>query len=210
MPEARRRQFRGRLLMNDGTRGRFQAQPAKTESAANIQPATFDREVVLTRLYRDHYGELCARLRRLFGNGPPEPEDAAQMAFAKLSEISDLSHIQQPRAFLFRTAINLSLNAIDRIRVARRFAERELSATNAPIVEENTPEDVFSMRQRLERTQRAFTRLTDKQKEILIRSRIKGETYAEITRATGWSQTDISRQLKAALKTILDDIDQER
>ena len=210
MPEARHKQFRSRLRVDDRTRVLYPAPPVGTAHAESSRPAPFDRDALLTRLYRDHYGQLCARLRRLFGNGPPDPEDAAQMAFTKLSEIPDLSHIQQPRAFLFRTAINLSLNAIDRIRVARRFAERELSAANAPIVEENTPEDVFSMRQRLERTQSAFARLTDKQKEILIRSRIKGETYADITRATGWSQTDISRQLKAALKAILDDIDQER
>lgn len=211
MSEAHQVRYHGRYRMTERTKDRDQSETATVRSPSDAAgPDGTDRDALLTRLYRDHYRELCARLRRLFGAGPPEPEDAAQMAFAKLSAIEDLSRIEHPRAFLFRTAVNLSLNAIDRVRVARRFAEKELSAANTPIVEENTPEDVFSMRQRLEHTQAAFARLTEKQKEIVIRSRIRGETYAEISRATGWSQADISRQLKAALSAMLDAINNDR
>lgn len=165
----------------------------EADSAATI------RDAVLSRMYRAHFRELCLRLRWLYKGGPPDPEDLAQTAFEKLSEIDDLSRIENPRAFLFRTAVNLGLNSVQRIRVARRFAERELAAANTPLVEENSPEDVYSLKQRLERTQAAFGALTAKQKEIVTRSRILGQTYAEIQAATGWSQADISRQLKAAI-----------
>lgn len=179
------------------------------ESGQATGSATGDRDRLLSRLYRDHYRALCLRLRQLYGSGPPEPEDVAQSAFQKLSEIGDLTRIEHPRAFLFRTAINLGLNAISRQSVARRFAERELAGANMPVVEENTPEDVYYMRQRMKRTQTAFAVLTQKQKEIVVRSRLKGETYAEIQKATGWSQADISRQMKLALQAMLSAMDNE-
>lgn len=50
-------------------------------------------------------------------------------------------------------------------------------------------------KQDLERVARAMQQLSPKQKEILLRSRFKGQTYAEIRKDTGWSEADISRQL---------------
>jgi RNA polymerase sigma factor (sigma-70 family) len=167
-----------------------------------IGSAVSIRDAMLSRIYRAHFRELCLRLRWVYKGGPPDPEDLAQTAFEKLSEFKDLSRIENPRAFLFRTAVNIGLNAIERNRVARRFAERELAAANTPVLEENTPEDVYSLKQRLERTQAAFGSLTAKQKEIVTRSRILGQTYEEIQAETGWSQADISRQLNAALNAM--------
>jgi RNA polymerase sigma-70 factor (ECF subfamily) len=155
--------------------------------------------VVLERLYRQHWRDICRRLRRIYGNGPPEPEDLAQAAFEKFAQLEDHERILHPRAFLIRIATNLGLNAIDRIRTARRFVERELVEACEPVVEENTPEDVYSLRERMALVEKAMSRLTDKQKEILVRSRFRGETYAQIGEETGWSQADISRQLNAAL-----------
>lgn len=40
-------------------------------------------------LYRAHAGDLVAWLRKMFGDGPPEPEDMAQQAFLKLMERPD-------------------------------------------------------------------------------------------------------------------------
>ncbi len=156
----------------------------------------------MDQFYRQHWRDLCRHLRRIYGDGPPEPEDLAQAAFEKFAQIEDHDRIRHPRAFLFRTAVNLGLNAIDRIRTARRFVERELIEISAPVLEENTPEDVYSIQERLNLIARAMEKLTAKQKEILVRSRFRGETYAQIAEETGWSQADISRQLNAALKTL--------
>jgi RNA polymerase sigma-70 factor (ECF subfamily) len=48
-------------------------------------------------------------------------------------------------------------------------------------------------------TERAIATLTPKQREVLIRSRLKGETFEQIRDACGWSKADISRTLQAAL-----------
>lgn len=160
------------------------------------------RSSVIEALYRQHWRDLCRRLRRIYGNGPPEPEDLAQAAFEKFARLEDQARILHPRAFLLRIAINLGLNAVDRIRTARSFVERELAENSEPILEENSPEDVYSMQERMDVVERAMASLSAKQKEIVVRSRIRGETYAQISEETGWSPADISRQLNAALKTL--------
>lgn len=149
---------------------------------------------------------LTARLRRVYGDGPPEPEDLAQAAAEKLAR-RQLDDIDNVDAYLFRAAVNIGLNQIERARVARRYAEFVLTGDHVPIVEETTPEDVYSGRERLERLKRALNTLTPKQKTIVARSRLRGETYAEIRAATGWSEADISRQLKAALTRLQDELD---
>ncbi|MEL6363703.1 MAG: sigma-70 family RNA polymerase sigma factor [Pseudomonadota bacterium] len=151
-------------------------------------------------------GRLTARLRRVYGDGPPEPEDLAQAAVEKLAGRAT-GDIENVDAYLFRTAVNMGLNQIERARVARRYAEFVLTGAHAPVVEETTPEDVYSGRERLERLKRALNTLTPKQRTIVARSRLRGETYAEIRAATGWSEADISRQLKAALARLQDELD---
>ena len=154
-----------------------------------------DRARFLNHLFRQHYGELVGRLRKIHGAGPPEPEDLAQAAFSKLAGLADLGRIRSPRAFLFRTAINLGLNSNDKLRRGRNFVKSQMDGNISPDVEEISPETVLMGKQDLERVARAMQQLSPKQKEILLRSRFKGQTYAEIRKDTGWSEADISRQL---------------
>jgi len=157
--------------------------------------AGVDRETFLNVLFREHYGELVGRLRKIHGSGPPDAEDIAQMAFSKLAALTDLSRIRSPRAFLFRTAINLGLNSNDTLRRGRNFVKSQMEGNLLPNVEEISPETVLVGKQSLERVARAIGQLPPKQKEILLRIRFKGQTYAQIKQETGWSEADISRQL---------------
>lgn len=138
--------------------------------------ALVDRETFLNVLFREHYGELVGRLRKIHGAGPPEPEDIAQMAFSKLAGLTDLSRIRSPRAFLFRTAINLGLNSNDTLRRGQNFVKSQMEGNLFPNVEEISPETVLVGKQSLERIARAIGQLPPKQTEILLRIRFRGLT----------------------------------
>ena len=153
-------------------------------------------------LYRAYWDELCAYLRKQFGSGPPEAEDLAQAAFLKVGAVEDYASIRHPKAFLFRTALNLGLNAKSRMNTAQSFIDEALAEAGEPIVEQNSPETVYSIRQHLSLIEEAMQDLSDKQRTILVRHRINGETYSEIAADTGWSKADISRQLSATLETL--------
>ena len=165
------------------------------------------RTTFLNKLFRLHYGELVGRLRKIYGAGPPEPEDIAQAAFSKLAELDDLERIRSPRAFLFRTAINLGLNSNDRLKRGRNFVRSQIEGNFSPGMEENSPESVFMGKQDLERVARAIRQLPPKQKEILLRSRFRGQTYAQIRQETGWSEADISRQLSRIMELLQAELD---
>ncbi len=156
---------------------------------------------MVEQLYRNHWGELCRRLRRIYGDGPPEPEDLAQAAFVQITRMANADTIENPRAYLFRAAVNIGLNAIGRIQRTRRFIEDSLAETGEPL-EEISPSRVYEGKEAWGIVERSFESLSEKQREIVVRCRIKGETYAQISAATGWSQADISRQLNAALAVL--------
>ncbi|MEI8649320.1 sigma factor-like helix-turn-helix DNA-binding protein [Paraglaciecola sp. Hal342] len=70
-----------------------------------------------------------------------------------------------------------------------------------------SPETILQAEQRIAAIQKGTEQLSEKQREILMRARIKGQTYTQISTDTGWSVADICRQLNAAmaLLEIIDD-----
>jgi RNA polymerase sigma-70 factor (ECF subfamily) len=161
-----------------------------------------EQERFVEMLYRNNFADLCRTLRRLYGSGPPEPEDLAQQAFEKMHSLKSVEHIENPRAFLFTVAINLGLQSIRRIKRARAYIAEQLHRPGIGL-EEIDPSRLYQGREQIRALEGAMATLSQKQREIVIRSRFHGHTYAEIARTTGWSEADISRQLKAALKILM-------
>lgn len=153
----------------------------------------------LDRLYRQCWDHLCRRLRKVFGEGPPDPEDLAQYAFERFAGLEDFDAIDNPKAYLFKIAHNQGLNAHNRQTTARRFVEQELHAQGVSLQDNQSADGIHHARKRLRLTLEAIKALSPKQRDVLIRHRIYGETFAEIRAETGMSQGDISRQLQAAL-----------
>jgi RNA polymerase sigma-70 factor (ECF subfamily) len=81
-----------------------------------FDPAPTHGEVVAA-LYREHHAALVALLQcRL--NSRSDAQEIAQEVYVKLLTMKDLGHLETPRAFLFRMAINQSVDYL-RKRVVR-------------------------------------------------------------------------------------------
>lgn len=156
---------------------------------------------LLDDLYRSCWAELCGWLRWRFGPGPPEPEDVAQTAFRRMSEIRDLSTVRDTRAFLYTVAARAAVSGYRSRGVTQKFIDHELHE-HGLAVEEITPERVFLGRERLRAVEQGLAKLTKREREIVFRCRVLGQTYAQISLETGWSLASISRHLQAALITI--------
>lgn len=141
---------------------------------------------------------MCGWLRRRYGAGPPDPEDIAQDAFVKLSQVDDFDAIADPRAYLYTIAAHLALSGIRWLGRTRDYIDHELGATGQQL-DELTPAHIADSRERFEIVLAHMQTLSDKQRQIILRSRIGGQTYEQISAETGWSIADISRQLTAAL-----------
>ncbi|MFC6198477.1 RNA polymerase sigma factor [Ponticaulis profundi] len=150
------------------------------------------------RLYRKHGAHLIVWLRKRFGDGPPEPEDCAQAAFAKISGMDSFDHVEDQRAFLYTVAANIAVSGIRSQRRATRLIEENVSHTDI-IFENLTPERVLLGKDNFKQLKKALSQLTDRQREIVERSRLKGQTYAQISQETGWSLGTISAELRTAM-----------
>ena len=154
----------------------------------------------LSEIYRCHYRELRAFICRTFGNGPPEPEDVVQQAFAQFVARGDLDRIKNPRAFLYRTAQNIIINYHRHDQTAEKYRQavlfdNQISETSDDI----TPERVILKREILKIVEQTIRNLSQKRREILLLHRLHGLSYVEIARQTGLSETAVKKHVALAV-----------
>lgn len=189
---------------------RREANGGASESAAVASPAAStpvdidaarSKRKFLEKLFAENWNDLTGWLMRRYGPGPPEPEEVAQDSFAKIAGLASVDHIENPRAFLFAIAVNNMLMGNRWLERTRRLIDGELNYLSQD-VEGLTPERIYSARERFQTLITQVGDLTEKQREILVRSRLHGQSYAEISAGTGWSAADISRQMTKALRVL--------
>ena len=153
----------------------------------------------LTVLYASLRTEICQVLRARFGEGPPEPEDMVQAAFAKLAALEDPSKIENPRAFLYAAARNLT---IDELRRNGRFKrhERELAdRAEEDSSDQTTPERVLLAKERCAIVRDTIAAMPEAQRAVLTLHRIEGLSMDAIARRMGTSKTTVHRQIVNAI-----------
>lgn len=77
----------------------------------------------LESLYRSHARELRAFTRRRVGTN--EAEDIVQDAYLHALQQGSVASTRRPRAYLFRIAANLTIDATRRARVRSRYADEK-------------------------------------------------------------------------------------
>lgn len=156
--------------------------------------------------------ELRSWLRRRVA-APSDVEDIVQECYCRLARIDDVSHITQPRAYLYAVARNLLQNQLKAARVVKLEAIAELDTGWRS--DEPSPEDVVMARSELARVQAAIATLSARARSIFVMRRIDGMSQREIAEAMGVSEAvvenDASRSLRAVLRLLTDpDVGAER
>ena len=166
-----------------------------------------DRKGSLDDLYRRHAADIRATLLKTFGAGPPEPDDVVHEAFAKYASLDDPARVNNPRAFLYTTARNIVLDHKRRQKRVEAYVAQALHEAAALKLEGITSERVIIEKERFKIMVGAMKKLPRKQRVVLTMNRLHGKSYAEISRLTGWSAGDISRQMNAGLEAISEALD---
>ncbi|MFQ5346778.1 MAG: RNA polymerase sigma factor [Rhodothalassiaceae bacterium] len=165
------------------------------------------RRRFLRKLYEDHWQELCHYLAATFGAGPPEPEDAAQAAFAKFAALDAPRSIANPRAYLYTVARNF---VIDELRRAERHGacERELERDcSVALLSDSGPERVLLEKERFAIFAAALARMPATRRRMVLLNRFEGLTCAEIGRRFGMSGAAVQKQISRALAACLREMD---
>ena len=156
-------------------------------------------------IYRAYAREISRAIFKHFGAGPPEPDDVMHAAFARYAQLADPGAVKNPRAFLHTTARNIVLD--------HKRAGARMNAFVDTVLQEAgeslggfSPEDVLIHKEQFAIMVSVLKCLPKKQRVVLTMNRLHHKSYAQIARETGWSTSDIGRQLQAGLKAIDDAI----
>lgn len=173
--------------------------PADTGETSGEAKLDGGRRADLNDLFRKHRTELVQYIRRAFGDGPPDPEDAVQQAFAKLASLNKPARVSNPRAFLYRCASNFVLDYKRRRRTRAKFAVSAEAETLFGGAEEITPERVLDAKERAAILEEAIRGLKPRHRQALILNRIHGMTYAEVARSLNVSESEARRLVTVAV-----------
>lgn len=161
----------------------------------------FDTKITdssIERLYRDYRVLLCAYVRRRFGAGPPDPEEIAQEAFARLACKSG-EIVPNPKAFLMLTARNVAIDAY------RRQRRGQSAFDSVRTLEENSLDfdafDVLSSKEELQRLGSIIDTLKPRQRVAFLLHRVDGLSFVEIARQLGISQSGARLLVETAFAT---------
>ncbi|MDD1013353.1 sigma-70 family RNA polymerase sigma factor [Pseudomonas rubra] len=143
--------------------------------------------------YRELVSFLCARL----GNRQAA-EDVAHDAYIRVLERSSGNDIEHPRAFLYRTALNLVIDG----------HRRGLLRQAEPLEVLDSDERFFSpalsqsmdLNQRLELMQRALAELSQPCRESFLLRKLDGLSHPQIAERLGISRSLVEKHIVNAMK----------
>ncbi|WP_340677703.1 sigma-70 family RNA polymerase sigma factor [Paraglaciecola sp.] len=159
----------------------------------------------LESLYIEHKHSLCEWLKRRYSKNMADAEEVVHKAFTKMLEMDGFEHVHNPKAFLYTVAVNFALLDVRAHTTSQKFIDQELHVFSRN-VEEMTPERIYSSQAQFKCLIEGMALLSHKQRQILRLSRIEGKTYEQIQQETGFSQADISRQIKTSLSIIREEL----
>jgi RNA polymerase sigma factor (sigma-70 family) len=163
-----------------------------------VEPALPRRDNGFDVLYARHWTELCHYIRRQFGVGPPDPEDVAQETFLKFAALENRHTIDNPRAYLYRTAHNVLID--ERRRLALRKGGGDIEALG--ISDDRTPERVLVGEQRLDVLKRTLLAMPEARRRSFLLNRLHGLSAAAIARMTGYSESAVKKHIGLALSDL--------
>jgi RNA polymerase sigma factor (sigma-70 family) len=148
-------------------------------------------------MLENYYRELVCFLNARLGNRQVA-EDVVHDAYLRVLERSSDTPIEQPRAFLYRTALNLVVDD------HRRNALRRTEPLDVLDSEEScfipSPHKVLDHGQRLDMLQRALAELPRLCRESFLLRKIDGLSHLEIAGQLGISRALVEKHIVNAMK----------
>ncbi|MFT4091913.1 MAG: RNA polymerase sigma factor [Asticcacaulis sp.] len=149
--------------------------------------------------FQKHYDELLGYLVHRTGDRE-KAADVVQDTYLKLVKIErDESEILNPRAYIYRVAGNLAIDASRRAASSGGLYDAEPPSENIP---DNlpSPEQTAIDRDRLRLFDNALETLPSKARIALLLFRVDGLSHAEIARRLEVSESMVAKYLAQALK----------
>lgn len=148
---------------------------------------------VLERYYREIIRYLTAKL-----GDKHLAADVTQDAFLRILERKSQDDITQPRAFLYRTALNLVTDEHRRNR--RRHPEALEVLDTEEDVQVPSPQQVLLQKERVALLKRALAELPEPCRQAFVLRRLEGLGHIEIAQRLGISKDMVEKHIVNAMK----------
>jgi RNA polymerase sigma factor (sigma-70 family) len=144
---------------------------------------------------RAFWSDVIRRVSRRIGDYG-DSEDLVQSAYVRMQNYSATRQVDNPAAFLVRTAVNIRLDAYRRERLLgfRQYTENfDEYENHAPLQDE-----VLATRKRLERVKSGIEQLPPRTREIFLMHRLENVKYSEIASRIGISESAVEKHIARA------------
>jgi RNA polymerase sigma-70 factor (ECF subfamily) len=140
--------------------------------------------------------------------GADNAEDLLHSAFIRLSEYSSREAVENPSAFLVRTAANLAVDERRRLRVRR---ESPLETNEMIEIADGRPlhSEVLEARERLNRVMAALESLGPRTREVFLMHRLDGLKYREISVRLGITVSAVEKHIAKASLFLVNGVEGE-
>jgi len=147
----------------------------------------------------DEWRALLGRVSRATRRSP-DAEDMLQAAIVRMQEYSRHHVIDNPTAFIVRTARNLS---IDASRHSRFLSDVVIDAPTDLVADRSAIQDeIIETRGRLDRVRAAIGSLPPRTRSIFLQHRIEGMKYREIAADCGITVSAVEKHIAKAVAHI--------
>lgn len=152
-----------------------------------------------------HEPSLRSWLRRAVG--PDDVEDIIQESYCRISNLREISHIKNGRAYFFTTAKMIILERIRRSRVVSIETVAELDKLQV-YDETGTPEEIIVTKNYLNSVKLLIEDLPERCRKVFKMRKIEGLSQREVATQLGLAEhtveNDVAKGLNLILKAIAD------
>jgi len=152
----------------------------------------------IAALFLLHRNELLSHLQRIV-KCRETAHDLIQDSYLILLRASAAQAIEQPRAYLYRTATNLALDHLRHQKIAGRHTVAAGTAEIEHCTASPSAERVAAAGERLERFLSTVESLPELTREIFYRVKIEGLSYRDTARRLGVTERQVERHLLKAM-----------
>lgn len=150
-----------------------------------------------TSLFEQYYGELLRFLTAKLGCRE-QAADVVQDTFLRVRGLKDLAGVVQPRAFLYKTAVNLSVDLFRRQRIR---AERmtPLDRTEELQSMATRQDDAVEAKERVQLLYEAIAELPPKCRQVFLLHKFMELSHADIAGRLGISKNMVEKHVMKAM-----------